>query len=249
VRALDLKDQKFGLLIVLQLADTSTKRAWLCRCSCGGEKVVPAHQLRAGHVTSCGCLVEARRLNLVGQKFGRLKVVRRSKKRKQDRTRFECECACGKSVAVDGSKLVNGHTRSCGCVRQGAPQARKRKPFGHAQATCVFGNYQRSAVIKGHDFKLTRSEFEVLIASNCHYCGSPPVTELRKKGVAPGWKYNGVDRLDNARGYESGNVVPCCRTCNFRKGAAPYKDFVGWIQTVAARLMGRRLAGHGGLHR
>ena len=55
--------------------------------------------------------------NLVGQKFGRLKVIRREGSTKEGRARWLCECECGRDVVVDGSKLRCGMTKSCGCYR------------------------------------------------------------------------------------------------------------------------------------
>ena len=41
--------------------------------------------------------------------------------------------------------------------------------------------------------------------------------------------YNGIDRVDNALGYTTGNVVPCCKQCNHAKSDMPYADFMAWI--------------------
>ena len=55
--------------------------------------------------------------------------------------------------------------------------------------------------IAAHDLKRIRD------SGPCHYCRS---LEL---GVGLG-----VDRLDNDRGYEAGNLVPCCAWCNRARG-------------------------------
>lgn len=56
------------------------------------------------------------KLDLVGQIFTRLVVVRQAKSR--DRyTRWHCECACGKKVIVGTNALRQGNTRSCGCFK------------------------------------------------------------------------------------------------------------------------------------
>ena len=54
---LDLTGQRFGLLTVVARAENVGPRtAWLCRCDCGGERVVKTVHLRAGKVKSCGCV-------------------------------------------------------------------------------------------------------------------------------------------------------------------------------------------------
>lgn len=57
--ALDLTGQWFGRLQVVARDGTygSTHATWLCRCSCGNEKVVIGLNLRSGKSTSCGCAV------------------------------------------------------------------------------------------------------------------------------------------------------------------------------------------------
>lgn len=38
--------------------------------------------------------------------------------------------------------------------------------------------------------------------------------------------YNGVDRKDNAKGYVTGNCLPCCWPCNYAKGSRyTYEQF------------------------
>lgn len=55
----DRVGQRFGRLVVLELADGRTAGGgvrWLCRCDCGGTKVVNGGAMVAGSVRSCGCL-------------------------------------------------------------------------------------------------------------------------------------------------------------------------------------------------
>ncbi len=54
----NLIGQKFGRLVVLQLAgkDKWGKYVWLCMCDCGKEKIILEGHLRSGNTKSCGCL-------------------------------------------------------------------------------------------------------------------------------------------------------------------------------------------------
>lgn len=56
--AIDLTGQRFGRLLALsRTANTTTGlTAWLCRCDCGSDRVVPTTYLRTGDTRSCGCL-------------------------------------------------------------------------------------------------------------------------------------------------------------------------------------------------
>lgn len=53
----------YNSLTVLRLADISPtgRRAWVCRCICGAEKLVEASKLTSGHIASCGCEGKIRR--------------------------------------------------------------------------------------------------------------------------------------------------------------------------------------------
>jgi hypothetical protein len=56
---IDLVGQRFGHLLVLEMASERTKKGlvcWLCRCDCGETKIVVGRDLRSVHVQSCGCL-------------------------------------------------------------------------------------------------------------------------------------------------------------------------------------------------
>lgn len=49
----------FGRLIVIQEAEGSGKRKFLCHCDCGKEVLVRLDHLRSGHSKSCGdCGIE-----------------------------------------------------------------------------------------------------------------------------------------------------------------------------------------------
>ena len=41
--------------------------------------------------------------------------------------------------------------------------------------------------------------------------------------------YNGIDRKDNALGYVEGNVVSCCKFCQYAKRDLPYEEFVAHL--------------------
>lgn len=54
-------------------------------------------------------------LDLVGQRFGRLEVLRRVESDRWGRTRWFCRCDCGTEKVTNRIDLRNGDARSCGC--------------------------------------------------------------------------------------------------------------------------------------
>jgi hypothetical protein len=58
-------------------------------------------------------------IDLGGMQFGLLHVDARAEERGlRGEVKWICRCACGGAVMVDGVKLRNGHTKSCGCLRR-----------------------------------------------------------------------------------------------------------------------------------
>jgi len=56
-----------------------------------------------------------KKINLVGHKFFRWIVVSEAPSVKKE-THWLCRCDCGQSRSVSGRNLMNGKTRSCGCL-------------------------------------------------------------------------------------------------------------------------------------
>ena len=56
--------------------------------------------------------------DLTGRKFGRLTVIREAERKNPVRRYWLCRCQCGRETVVDGSHLISGHTKSCGCWRK-----------------------------------------------------------------------------------------------------------------------------------
>jgi hypothetical protein len=55
-------------------------------------------------------------VDLVGQRFNMLLVVKRSDSKRKGRLWWECLCDCGASCTMLGASIKNGNTKSCGCL-------------------------------------------------------------------------------------------------------------------------------------
>lgn len=54
--------------------------------------------------------------NLTGKRFGRLTVVDKTNERRRHCVVWLCKCDCGNTKKVVSADLLNGDTRSCGCL-------------------------------------------------------------------------------------------------------------------------------------
>lgn len=70
-----------------------------------------------------------RKIDLTGQKFNKLLVLEEDLLNKDNKgAKWICQCDCGNKVSVKGIFLRNGHTQSCGCLKQkhGKEMGKKR---------------------------------------------------------------------------------------------------------------------------
>lgn len=126
----DLTGKVFGRLKVLKRDDEKPKGKgkpvyWICQCDCGNIKSILASSLNSGRTESCGCFQKERtsttnRLNLIGERFGRLIVKEPVPNIKESsgqiRTAYLCQCDCGNEIIVKTLNLRSGDTKSCGCL-------------------------------------------------------------------------------------------------------------------------------------
>jgi len=57
--------------------------------------------------------------HLENQQFGRLTALNPTQKRTKDKhILWNCVCSCGKNTVVISKNLLNGNTKSCGCLRK-----------------------------------------------------------------------------------------------------------------------------------
>lgn len=166
-------------------------------------------------------------IDLTGMRFGKLTVIRRNYPNgKGWKVMWLCQCDCGEKTIVSRNNVKNGHTQSCGCL--------KTLPSGVANMNSIMASYKYEAKKRGYNWNLTKEQFKEITQKDCHYCGGKPSQScLSKNPQCNGdYFYNGIDRIDNTKGYTIDNVVPCCGICNMAKGKLTQKDFINWIKKV-----------------
>jgi hypothetical protein len=178
-----------------------------------------------------------------GKRFGRLVVLERAAPLPSTHQAcWECQCDCGQTVIVPGGALRSGNTRSCGCLHaeQAAENGRAvALASGEAALRSLYAQYGRNARQRQIEFALTLDQFRRLTEKSCFYCGSEPSATHSGATYNGAYVYNGVDRLDNGKGYILANCVPCCRFCNLAKGGNTLDEFLAYLDRVA-RFRGAR---------
>ena len=168
-------------------------------------------------------------IDLTGRKFGKLMVIKRNYPNRQNgHLMWLCKCECGKEKIVSGWYLKSGHIKSCGCL--------KRLILGLANMRLLFRAYKSSAKKRGYSFELTEKQFKELTQQDCFYCGAKPSNIYNFNGYFGEYIYNGIDRIDNNKGYVIDNVVPCCKRCNHAKNNLTLREFKNWIKRISDRI-------------
>lgn len=180
-------------------------------------------------------------MELINKKFNKLTIIEEFSLVKNNRSRryLKCKCECGNIAIIQKDKVINGHTKSCGCIRE-----KSRRTLGHrtnkiergrANFNEVYGAYKKGAKNRGYDFELTKEQFEEVITKPCIYCGEEKRVHYHKQYSNGAFEYTGLDRYDNSKGYTIDNVVSCCSICNRMKSNMDAKEFEEKIDQISAR--------------
>lgn len=100
-------------------------------------------------------------IDLTGQRFGRLTIVKRVENSNTGLTRWLCQCDCNKQTVVASGHLKSGHTKSCGCLRKELPKLEFHNlKHGHNRRNKTSQTYktwktmiQRCTNLKNPDYK------------------------------------------------------------------------------------------------
>ena len=142
------------------------------------------------------------RVDLTGQRFGRLIALSSAEKSARGRTRWHCQCDCGVKVVIPTFHLRGGNTLSCGCFREELRSTYKRthgasrtRPYGiwsDMIKRCTNPNHKFWSRYGGRGIRICDAwlRYENFIAD----MGEPPP------------KYS-IERKNNDGNYEPGNCI------------------------------------------
>jgi hypothetical protein len=226
----DLIGIKFNKLTVIKYIGKVINNSfvWECKCDCGKIIQVPIVRLTSGHTQSCGCW-RSERNSKVGTEHAWAEILQKNPLRKQRGNCYylvKCKI-CGELSERKSSRLANKKYKSCGCVN-------KREP-GFASANDIFYGYSINSKKRNLPFEITFQEFFVLTQQECYYCGENPKS-ISRTSTNGEFIYNGIDRVDNSKGYIKENLKTCCGICNRMKMDMTLKDFTQKVIQISERL-------------
>jgi hypothetical protein len=148
-----------------------------------------------------GLMVKASLTHLIGKQFGRYTVL--SINPNVGRQLLNCRCACGNERTVGPYELQKGMTRSCGCLKN-EMQAARLTTHGLTKSP----EYKIWRAIKDRCLNPKDKRYQDYGGRGIAVCDEwrdDFAAFLRDVGPRPS-KDLSIDRLDNERGYEKGNV-------------------------------------------
>lgn len=150
------------------------------------------------------------KLDLTGQRFGRLVALQDSGERRTKRTMWHCRCDCGTVSLVSVSNLRGGGTQSCGCL--GRERASKRRlKHGHTKGNHISKKNISSAYVS---WTAMKSRCSRKVAHNYKYYGGRGITVCDRwrdsfenflADMGPRPPKHSLDRINNDGNYEPGN--------------------------------------------
>lgn len=180
--------------------------------------------------------------DLTGKRFGRLlvlvyagRVPTKMDKAHKTFAAWKCQCDCGTIVVKTGRALLHDKTKSCGCLQREAGSRNGRKKLKPETFIKRFYTvYKDSAIRRSIPWALTLSGFSQLVNRPCYLCGTEPEPKAlcRSKYYDKEVLLNGIDRIDNNKGYTSENCRPCCTRCNKMKLDLSYTEFILHIKKI-----------------
>ena len=153
--------------------------------------------------------MRVRAIDISGQRFGRLVVLERAPRgeRKNRRAIWVCQCDCGSRCEVGADGLRSGHTNSCGCLSKDTAKMTHTK-HGHTSDFSVSREYSAWANMRARCSGRQRKCWKNYGGRGITVCPEWDQSFekfLRHVGRSPGRGYE-LDRIDNDKGYQPGNV-------------------------------------------
>ena len=169
-----------------------------------------------------------------GKTLGNITLIRKIPNTHNNRNKsrvsiYYGKCKCGNEKNFYLTSLIRslkkGIKPCCGCtiiIKSKVDQAINNFLY----------HYKFNATDRGLEFKLDKEYFTKLIQSNCEYCGITPSRLVQVHKTAPIFYFNGIDRIDNTKGYLPDNVRTCCKYCNIAKYNQTEEDFIEMIKRI-----------------
>lgn len=152
-------------------------------------------------------------IDLTGQRFGKLVVIKKVGKDKHGYSRYMCLCDCGKETFVSSGQLLSKNTKSCGCLKGEVTTARNKLTTKHGMRDAKI--YRVWIEARRRCYNPNRTAYKNYGARGIKICdewmGENGFQNFYEWSVANGYNPNAkrgectLDRIDVNGNYEPSN--------------------------------------------
>lgn len=182
--------------------------------------------------------------NRLGNKYGRLTVIRYTRNDNSEKPMWECKCECGNRTEVRGSDLEMGKIKSCGCLHaessiENLKIAHKLYPKSYGfkgigdMPSSYFSQIKYAAKGKKREYSVSKEYLWDLFLKQNRKCALTGLDiyfgffgKKVKRGTAS------LDRIDSSKGYIEGNVQWLHKDINNMKQDYSVDEFLNYCKLV-----------------
>lgn len=166
----------------------------------------------------------------VGSKHFYLTIAERLYAKKGHVYKVICDCGKERTYSYYSLTRTDKPVKSCGCMSAKLSSKNRTLPNKQSTINYKYHSYKMGSKKRNLTFNLSLVIFTHLILSKCWYCGKLE-------------SFNGIDRVDNTKGYTEDNVVSCCKICNYMKRDTTAKDFLDTAKRITEYQKAREILG------
>lgn len=172
---------------------------------------------------------QIRKIDITGQKYGRLTAIKSDGKSKSGKTLWLCKCDCGNYTHVPIDNLKSGNTKSCGCLQKenGVNRGRDSKKHGMTH-TPIYEAWRR---IKDRCYNHKKDGYNRYGGRGIQVCdewlGDNGFNNFYHWAIQNGYSEDlEIDRIDNDGNYCPENCRWVTKKVNMRN-----RSVNRWIET------------------
>jgi hypothetical protein len=231
MKFIDLTNQKFNNLLVIEKIGKNKRNEvlWLCKCNCGNTCTVKTRNLKIGKVKSCGCIPTGPKRKTkwrVGDRINKVVLLELiwDKKLRANKAKYRCDC--GKIQTCYGSRL--NKIQSCGC------HVLDKIRTGYKDISGTYWNSIKvGAISRNFTFTISIEEVWNLFIKQNKKCALSGIEISFYKSRNKYQKQTAsLDRKDSTKGYTVDNIQWVHKEINRMKGKLSDENFIEWCRRV-----------------